>query len=450
MTTDYIYDLQARIEELETGVRPARIKRAEDNEDDLMEDADEEDQPGVPPTSQGTGIKGDDEDAQSVQRRDFDVKEEPSDLIANVSKDRIIVQDEEDEIDDDEEMDIELTAPPYKRRNSSMAHPHASGSRRAQESSPSMGQRRTSVSAMSTTSETASELSTGAPDTSPYHELSPLFAPTHTASSSLSSLTSPFMSLSATSPIFMNGKQVGTAGLPHNISSANPSLSKFALPPGALSTLEAGNHGQTGSRRHSRAGSLAADSNPVLASRSRSQHGSVSAIRGDSKEGVNEGGQLSSMQDDPELTGAAGDDKSAAELLLAFSGSPEDALKPVGSSAKPKTRLIRRATTSSSSSGIRMPAFSTPQMRPIGSSSNTSRRIVNNPQHSQLPLSSAASAATDPVAQQAVHNLRKIPGSAPGGSMATVTEGGGDALPSPPPLELAPADGSSDQQSEKH
>ncbi|CAO1625868.1 unnamed protein product [Sympodiomycopsis kandeliae] len=361
-TIDYIYDLQARIEELETGIRPARVRRVEDNEDEMMDDDGH---------SRDTGKT---------------VKKEVAELISSHASRR---QDE----DDDEEDEL-ADVPPFKRRGSVMDPPT--------EEAAVLPPRSRGASA---DSETASESGTG--NQSPYHDVSPMF-PARTASSSVSSITSPFMSLSATSPIFLERKNGSTSS-----TSAMPGWTALTLPPTALNGAETRNGGSA---------NQADGDNPTMG---RSQHGSLSAIRSDMEQDGHVRPENSS-----EAVAATNDDTSAAQLLLAFSGSPEEALRPQGSSSKrttPTTKpaASRRFTTSLQMNrrvSTQMPAFSTPQVRPFGSSNDSDGE--GGQQKSQANLRS--------ILKQ---YGRKVLDSAPGGSTA-VGQRGREALLSPPPLEL--------------
>lgn len=174
--------------------------------------------------------------------------------------------------------------------------------------------------ANSSSSETASELSTYGPGaTSPFFT-SPNFGGTAstTPTSALPALTSPFMSLSASSPIFLsphsgNSKVATTTTTTKTMTagSAAETMAKFALPPAVMPLDGQAATYSNGSRRMS-----------------RPQHGSLSAIRG-SQEGEDQASMASEPADDHRTDTttkktAAVEDASAAELLLSISSSPEE------------------------------------------------------------------------------------------------------------------------------
>ncbi|CAO1614747.1 unnamed protein product [Jaminaea pallidilutea] len=300
-TIDYIYQLEARIEELETGVRPARIRRVIDRD----EEADEEE---------------DEEDEESVNKDGPDVK-----MDVRQQGDKAAEQERADDDDDDDD-DGEAPARRIRRRGSvlniaSLTSPDPSLYRGAHRSSPI----KEGSSESSSTSSNASPPLTDA--------TSPMFSATRNGSSCVSSLTSPFMSLSASSPILL-----GTKG--GRTSPTQAYFGHLALPPSALSGFTNGTtHGATTFHSQRRAGD---------ASSARTPHGSLSAIRSDA--------MSNGLTTGHEHRASPGvNDASAAELLLAFSNSPEDALRPVGATPRPgntarraRISLPRRKTASDS------------------------------------------------------------------------------------------------------
>lgn len=220
-----------------------------------------------------------------------------------------------------------------------------------------------------------------------------------TTPSAASSLTSPFMSLSASSPIFMGG------GLGANFggSATSTAFAKLALPPAMMASSEREREPA------STAPSTSHDRNPR--SQQRSTHGSTSAVRG--------GAPQSTSSHRPPAVDDRDDKASAAELLLSFSASPEEALRPQqsGRSAANATvpSLLRRRTTLDNCSGggsvglPSLPAFAT-------------RLADRSQQHGGAAGPHAATGA------------RTVPGSAPGGSVAS--RRAGEGLPSPPLFAL--------------
>lgn len=308
-----------------------------------------------------------------------------------------------------------------------------------------------------TTSPTMSELA------------SPMWPSAFTASSSRTSLTSPFMSLSASSPIFMSGKQSG----------CSVGLSQLTLPPSAYGD------------------SVVAPLKspiPITGTQTLGRHGSISAIRGvaDESRGEHQREPHSTHgAPPPAAVQTATDDASAAELLLAISNSPEDALKPQTSSRtvrsrdetargkdkhaeedddygddddgtaarRPRKRASVSAVDSFATASARVPgtaamtvsnyfpAFATPQVRPVlqrGGAADTShygRRVLVSEQHrrSKSSLFYSSQGHSDGA-------TRSMPGSAPGGAFAIRSlpspENAGNKwhqhrrLVSPPPLTL--------------
>lgn len=296
---DYIYQLEARIEELETGVRPARIRRVIDRDEEPDEEEEEEDEESI--NKDGPDVK-------------MDVRQQGNKAAEQQQAD-----------DDDDDDDGEAPVRRIRRRGSvlniaSLTSPDPSLHRGAHRSSHI----KEGSSESSSTSSNASPPLTDA--------TSPMFSATRNGSSCVSSLTSPFMSLSASSPILL-----GTKG--GRTSPTQAYFGHLALPPSALSGFTNGTRGATTFHTQRRAGD---------ASSARTPHGSLSAIRSDAmSNGISTG--------DEHRPSPGVNDASAAELLLAFSNSPEDALRPVGATPRPgstarraRISLPRRKTASGS------------------------------------------------------------------------------------------------------
>lgn len=318
--------LHARIEELETGRRPARIRRVQDDEDDQVEQADSDDEGAKPDVVMDLGPPS--KNTLPSNPNEPDVK------------------------------------PGITRREQDAAFRRASVAASAMQDS----RRSLSVSASETSSEVSSHMQgiladparniamQGAESSSPLfsgstssYNTSPMTSGTSmtTPSSALSALTSPFMSLSASSPIFMSGKGGGGEG------TNGSSLAKFSLPPAAM-PFGSNNRGGDDDPEHASIGAGAG-------------HGSTSALRGESR-GSGDASASEGLEPtvkthgDPEdaagPTATAPDDASAAQLLLAFSTSPENALRPVGGNApasrgrKTASRARNRRSTTSSGADV--------------------------------------------------------------------------------------------------
>lgn len=227
---DYIYELQARIEELETGHRPARIKRAEDKDVDQDQEPVEEeevDEEGDADEDEGSGSDGGLEMAewQGIRTKVEEGKEHQN-------------------------------RPTLRRKVVGAVRADVHGQndlhrRRSAASSGSSEDMRTSPAVMSLSAE------------------SPMFSGACSSSASAyTSLTSPMMSLSAESPILRSNAHPGKSDLPTsperrnssvalhhmNISSAASSsspLTSSSTSPAATSALSANNAGTSTSTRAS-------------------------------------------------------------------------------------------------------------------------------------------------------------------------------------------------------
>lgn len=410
-TIDFIYQLQARIQELETGGRPVKAKRAE--RDDIVDEATQgSTSPPLPPPGLPTAPPAALPPIDEKHPRGFT----PIKLGGNYRRGLDHMRSMSASSETTSEADLPL---PHQLPTSSYNHGYGYnagyGYGYGYDSSPSF------------TTGASSSSSKG--------------ANTPASSGALSSLTSPFMSLSASSPIFLAGTTGGGgSGGKKGSLDMRTAAPSFALPPAALSLYEVAHpHHQ-----HPHHGEV------------RGQHGSTSSVRdGGSQEeeegkeredhemeiveqstGSN-GSNVMSRSPKPELEPEA---SSAARLLLAMSASPEDALRPVGGS---------HFDSRTNGTTVPTPApLSTPRMR----RSTTTSFHVDRPEMSrgssgiffaQPAPSSTNGAPTAAHTHTHTHYRRWVPGSAPGGSRATTATAAGGAttgrmgsLPSPPLLAL--------------
>ncbi|PWN18017.1 hypothetical protein BCV69DRAFT_301756 [Microstroma glucosiphilum] len=414
-TIDFIYQLQARIQELETGKRPGkaqRIDRGETIHDDIVQDTTTTPPPTgflshssppslAPPSSTATQVPIDEKHPRGFT---------PVKLGGNYPRDLGHVRSMSASSETASEADLPL---PHQLAGSVPGYGYGYNHGYWYDSSPNFPAAASSSSAPSSSSKGTS---------------------TPASSGGLSSLTSPFMSLSASSPIFLAGNGSGSGSGRKKSFDARVAAPSFALPPAAIPLYEAAHPHQ---HHHGEV---------------RGQHGSTSSVR----DGVTQEEELAMKgeedeEEDHEMvpgdeypswpnsssrppTGKSPEPEasSAARLLLAISASPEDALRPIGSRVDPRTngttappRLTRRSTTTSFH-------VDRPEMMIGRGLSN----VFIAHSHSQTQ---SQSSATYPSTAAHTQYRRWIPGSAPGGSRATT--GGGAAgrigsLPSPPLLAL--------------
>ncbi|CAO1629037.1 unnamed protein product [Parajaminaea phylloscopi] len=433
---DYIYQLQARIQELETGVRPERVQRVEDKDELELED--------------------DSSHEKQTDSRRMSMADVPMNGVDDGSHDGRV-------------RDEGRSSIPKSSARPKQGEQLTQSSSRAHKAEYSR-----SVSPQSDSSATAPSTAGAA---------SPIFSSGRTTSTSVSSITSPFMSLSASSPIFMSGKHIGGS----NASAMSSGLAQLALPPPALGDAER-------YASHDTLRSPAPLVSPVQLATSRSQHGSTSAVRAGASVPDPLPAQAGTLTETDYLKP---DESSAAQLLLAFSKSPEGALRPQGASStsngvgrttrkrikadvdtdadgdsivthnRPELRrsvatlpacsvprdVTAVAGTMSATVGNYFPSFATPQFRPTlvqAASFATSRGGFDpvRPHIKGHDRRHSREGVPNGYAAPSAHRLYcRMPGSAPGGSTATKhvvsSQQGprGDTLTakrlvSPPPLAL--------------